>query len=412
MIRLNNKSVVFVILFLTTSVLAFAQKLNLNQTLEKAIQNNYAIKAAELFYESARLEEKTIIAFPKTNVNALIGQTNSIRFDENISIVQDIRNPASVKAEKMVASVRGNLVKQEAEINKREILFNIQRNWYECLYYLNLKKILSYEDSILTAFVKVADLKHRSGEGKLLEKNIAETKKQQLQQLMLQNEMNVNLSKLKIQQEIGLNADFEFVDTLTLLDYKSLTDSILFESHPMIQYIRNQINLSEAEAKNAKMEMLPDFSGGYFIQSLSGPQDVNGQTRSFNSVPVFQGVSIGINVPVFNLKAYKTKQEMFLIEKAANEKLAENALWNLNQKMNQNITTYNFLKQHLKFYNSSAIPNSEMIIKNASKSYQNGEIEYVEYLQALQSGIEIKKNHLHTINLVNQSVIELWYLTN
>ena len=55
---------------------------------------------------------------------------------------------------------------------KREILFNIRRNWYECLYYLNLKKILSYEDSILTAFVKVADLKHRSGEGKLLEKNI------------------------------------------------------------------------------------------------------------------------------------------------------------------------------------------------------------------------------------------------
>ncbi len=101
---------------------------------------------------------------------------------------------------------------------------------------------------------------------------------------------------------------------------------------------------------------------------------------------------------------------MFLIEKAANEKLAENALWKLNQELNQNITTYNFLKQHLKFYNASAIPNSEMIISNASKSYQNGEIEY-GVLTGLTIRYEIKKNHLHTFNMLNKSVLQFYYLT-
>ena len=64
----------------------------------------------------------------------------------------------------------------------------------------------------------------------------------------------------------------------------------------------------------------------------------------------------------------------------------------------------------LEYYEKSALPNADLIIKQADKGFKSGEIGYVEYLQAIKSALTIKTNYLQSLNGYNQSVVRLDYL--
>ena len=62
------------------------------------------------------------------------------------------------------------------------------------------------------------------------------------------------------------------------------------------------------------------------------------------------------------------------------------------------------------YYKDQAVPQAELIIGNAQKSFENGAIDYVEYFQNLNQGLELKFNYLNTLNGYNQAIINLEYL--
>jgi len=388
-------------------------KMSLPQALEKAYQNNQQLQANELEWKSAQVKEKSIVALPKTNVNALLGQMNTIRFDENISLSQDIPNPAYIRAQREAARQEAGLVKQQMAINKQELSYNLRQSWYQWLYLRTLKQVLTHEDSLLKSFATAAAAKFKAGETRLLEKTTAESRRQELLQNLVQVEMLMKVEQMKMQQYVGLPDAFEPVeDSLSQLRLEEGIDSAALASHPMLQYIRQEMAMSEANVKVAAAERLPDFTVGYFIQSLSGPQEINGVTHSFSSVPMFQGVSVGVNLPIFGGKAYKAKQELFVTQKAAQAKQSERVKWQLGQELQQILTQYVFWEQNLNYYLQTAVPNAEAIVSNASKAYRSGEIEYVEYLQALQTGLSIQKNYIEAIRNLNQTVLLVQYLLN
>lgn len=386
-------------------------KLSLPQALEKAYQNNRQLQANELEYKAAQVKQKSIVALPKTNVNALLGQMNSIRFDENISLSQDIPNPAYIRAQREAAGQEAGLVKQQMLINKQELSYNLRQSWYEWLYLRTLKQVLSREDSLLQSFATAAAAKFKAGESRLLEKTTAESRRQELLQNLVQVDMLMKVEQMKMQQYMGLPEAFEpQEDSLSQLRLEEGLDISALSNHPMLQYVRQEMALSEANMKVAAAERLPDFSAGYFVQSLSGPQEINGATRNFSAVPMFQGVSIGINLPIFGGKAYKAKQELFATQKSAQAKQSENIEWQLQQQLQQASTQYVFWEQNLNYYRQTALPNAEAIIANASKAYRSGEIEYVEYLQALQTGLGIQKSYIEAVNNLNQTLLRIGYL--
>jgi cobalt-zinc-cadmium resistance protein CzcA len=385
-------------------------RLSLDQALEKAYQNNQLLQANELEWKSAQLKQKSIVALPKTNVNVLMGQMNTIRFDENISLSQDIPNPAYIRAQREAAGQEAVLLKQQIAINKLELGYNLRQSWYQWIYLKELKGVLIREDSLLQSFAQAAAAKYKAGESRLLEKTSAESRRQQLLQSIVQIDMLLQVEQMKMQQYIGLAEPIEPEMTqLSALQFDN-SDKEALSKNPMLQYIKQQMAISDANVKVAQTERLPDFNAGYFIQSLGGPQEINGTVRNFNAIPQFQGVSLGINLPIFGGKAYKAKQEVFEIQKSAEAKQSENVQWQLQQQLEQTLSQYSFWLQNLEYYKNTAVPNGESIIQNATKSYRSGEIEYVEYLQALQTGLEIRKGYLEAINNLNQTVLRMEYL--
>lgn len=87
----------------------------------------------------------------------------------------------------------------------------------------------------------------------------------------------------------------------------------------------------------------------------------------------------------------------------------EMQLVNQHEQQLQQLNTFQSL---MDFYKGTALPNADLISKNAEKAYLNGDISYVEYVQGLETALEIRTNYINAVNNFNQTVINLQFLAN
>jgi cobalt-zinc-cadmium resistance protein CzcA len=172
-----------------------------------------------------------------------------------------------------------------------------------------------------------------------------------------------------------------------------------------------EIEVAQASADVTKGEMKPEFSVGYFIHSIKGAQTINGREIVFDGLPRFQAINFGLSLPVF-AGSYKSRI------KAADQKVlqlnAEADQYNRNFEAEVAALKQRYFSHqaYLSFFQSESIPNGEMIASNAIRSYESGDIGYVEYTQALETQFEIEQAYLEAIRMNNQLVIQLQFLLN
>jgi cobalt-zinc-cadmium resistance protein CzcA len=387
--------------------------ITLPQALELAYKNNQLLQANAYDVQAQQLLKNASTILPKASFKAQLGQNNSRRFDENLSISQDIPNPALFKARRNLAGQHMALSQQRLNITRQELTHEIRQCWHQSLYLLALEQVLVREDSLLGQFVRAASLKFKTGESALLEKTTAETRQQHLQQDIQETRMLLNTEKLKLQQWLNLPMGFSIAETsLPTLVLTEVLDSNLVQGNPLLLLAQQQIALAEAERQVANAERLPDFSAGYFIQSLAGPQEVDGVVKNYNAVPRFQGVQLGVSVPIFGAKGYRAKSEAAEVQVLAQQRQGEYLRSQLQSELRQYAAQYVFWKNNVAYHQDTALPNAKSIVVNASRAYQIGEIGYVEYAQALQTHLEIQRAYLEAVNNLNQTIISIQFLIN
>lgn len=154
---------------------------------------------------------------------------------------------------------------------------------------------------------------------------------------------------------------------------------------------------------------MPDFSVGYFNISMVGNYNINGVNTYLDKGYRFQGVQATVSIPIFvkdDLANAKAKQ----IDKQIAETQANNYQVYLKSQFERVVQDYYKYKSLLDYYENTALVQSDLMIENATKSYKNGDINYLEYIQVMNNSISIKNNYLNLLNNYNQSVIAIEYL--
>jgi heavy metal efflux system protein len=412
-----NASILIVLMLFNNKINAQTiNNLSLNEAIELAIKNNQLLQANNLDIQTAQILRGGILTLPKTNISANLGQINSRRFDENFSIAQDIPNPNLIKAKRALATQNIGISQQKLAINKQELIYTIKQSWYQVAYLQALSQVFQREDSLLQQFVRGATLKFKTGESGILEKTIAENKQQQLRQNSLEINHLITIEKLKLNQLMNNSNDFLIAETRFLpIDFNESAPSVSSEkmgNNPLLLYAKQQLALIEAERNVVKADALPDFKVGYFIQSIAGLQEVNGQVKTYNFIPQFQGIQLGVNVPLFGKSAYKAKNDAVNAQFLTQQKQNEHLQTQLQGQLKQYIEQYSFAKNNAAYYEKTALPNVQFIVKNATKAYQSGDIGYVEYAQALQTNLESQKAYLEAINNLNKAVLAIQFIIN
>ena len=76
-------------------------------------------------------------------------------------------------------------------------------------------------------------------------------------------------------------------------------DTAKYKNNPVLSFFKQQIQVEHNKYELEKAKMLPEFSLGYFNQSLIGTQTVDGTAQFFGANKRFTGFNIGIAVPLW-----------------------------------------------------------------------------------------------------------------
>ena len=409
-----NTKVITVILLSLSGIVANAQlpqKMDLPKAIELGLKNNQSIQASQLENKMQEQLSGTVYELPKTEINGQFGQMNSKKQDKNLSVSQSF-SPFQFGAKKKLQTASTASSQLKVGVTKQEIIFNIRQSWNLLLYHNELNKVLNKQNVLMKRFVQAADLKFKTGEIGSLEKVTATARQQELEQQVKQNTTMLNVEKSKLNVFINSTADFTVADTsFVALPSIMVLDSAQIKQNPNVQLALQEVQVAEASRKVEKSALWPDLSAGYFIQSLTGNQEFDGQTRYYDGSLRFQGFSVGVTIPLFaggnasRIKASKTNIEV-------QQKNADYLHQQLKSQYQQQIEQLNMYQSLLDYYKNTALPNANIITNNATKSYLNGDIAYVEYVQGLETALTIRINYINAINKYNETVINLQFLVN
>jgi len=117
-------------------------------------------------------------------------------------------------------------------------------------------------------------------------------------------------------------------------------------------------------------------------------------------------VQVGINVPIFT-KAQQARISASKINEEVINQQYQYAENQLQSQLNSLKIQFDKADKSLNYYKNSAIPQADLIAKTAAKSYQAGEIEYVEFVQNITQAWQIKERHLAELQNFNQIIINI-----
>lgn len=389
------------------------KSISVDDAITTAMKNNLEIQSQQFNVQSSTTLKKSVFELPKTNVNFQFGQYNSINQDKAFQVSQSIPFPTyfSAKSGLYKAELLSSELQQQATAN--EIKAQVQYWFYQLQYLQTTKKQLQSLDSLYNDFVSAAALRYKTGETNLLEKTTAETKRGQLSQLLKQNETDFATAYNSLKTLMNTSEDFTITvnENWQPLILSSSFDTTLIANNPTLKVLYQQSVIAEQNKKLETASTLPDFNVGYFNQSLIGVQSINGADVNFDGSKRFQGFNVGISIPItFFSNASKIKsldyKQQALQKEADNGKLIlQTQLQNAFQQYSQNLSQYNY-------YKTTALPNAKIIISTAKVGFKSGDIGYIEYLQALQTATDVQLNYLQSINLINQSIVNINFLIN
>lgn len=385
----------------------------LEQALDLALKNNLQLQSSQLLVQSSHSLKKSSFELPETEINFQYGQYNSFQKDNGFNIQQTIPFPAyyTAKSNLYRAELTGSQYKQE--VIKNEITAQVKSLYNTYAYLTQYRKALQSLDSIYGNFVNAATLRYTTGETNLLEKTTAETKLGQLKIQLQQNESDLTTTYNLLKVLLNTTDEFsiEVPQAYTPLALTTDIDTSQLSNNPSIKLLYQNALIAGQNKRVETAQTLPDFKIGYMNQSIIGLQNVNGTDVYFDNSKRFTGFNVGVTVPLTffsNISKVKSlnMQSQSLQKEADHEKLIlQSQLQNALLQYKQQLSKYNY-------YQSVALPNAQTIIQTATIGFKNGEIDYMDYVQALQTATDLNLNALQAINDLNQTVININFIIN
>lgn len=370
--------------------------ISIDDAVKIAMENNPTIKGAQLEIEKQQNLKKSAFDLDKTAISYTKGQLNGLQQDYNVSISQDFKFPTLYGTQAKLQADKIKLSETNLNVEKNKLESAVRAAYLELWFVKNKANLIANLEKEYENFALIAEKKYALGETNLIEKIAAEGKKEGVRLLKSNVELDIKSVTKQLQSLMNSDASFEIANkNLEKIPFEAIAEEN--SDNPMLLSLQNEIAVKEREHKLENAKFLPDLSAGYFNQQIEGVKN-------------FSGFEVGIKIPLF-FRAQQGKSQ-------AAKKDAEIATLNyqqskldLNALLKTKLNEYDKQKAALAYYNSTGILLADKLFSSAIKAYKEGEIGYVEYMALLEQSMEIRSNYLNALNLYNQTVNEINYLT-
>ena len=389
----NNALLILLILGLgLTRVQAQTPKLSLNQCVAEALQKNSLIRSGGLEIQTADALIATGRELPKGTLDFQYGKTQTY-FSQDYTIManQSIPWPTLLKAQVKALSSQKMLAEKRLAMTKSLVAASVKWYYYQLLVQQKQATFLKQQDSLYVQMRRAASLKYKEGETGKLEFVAAEARLREFQQKQAALSLDIKATYAQLSYWTNHPTPFEIQGdeaiTMNLQKGKDIA------SMPAIQLFDEQIQHGKLLTDVERHKLMPDIRVGAVTQSIE-----NNTGQNF--------IQAGISIPIF-AKAQKARikaaesNELYL----ASQK--EQGIAQLSAELS---SQFALLEKHLNginYYQQTGLAQAAWLELTALKSYQQGEIEYVEMLQNTQQAWQIREQYLQEVLAYNQSIVQI-----
>ncbi|TVQ06939.1 MAG: TolC family protein [Bacteroidetes bacterium] len=390
------KRFAFILVFLLAlSSIVLAQSNTIDNVLEEIEKNNTGLAAYQKQQEAQSLAHKTGIYpdNPEFEYAWFSGSPSTLGNKTGISVRQHFSFPTTYFHKNRIAHARNDQLQLEYEKHRSDLLLEARFICLELVYYNAMSTLL---DQRLQHAQRIADAYSRmleTGETNIIEHNKARLN---LLDLQKQDERISIEKKALLQQLTALNGGIEI--SFSDANFEPVTISGEFDNwyaqaeknNPVLQNIKQEIEINRKEEKLQRASNLPGFNVGYVSELLTHEK--------------FRGFAIGISIPLWENK--NTLQHA---------KARTSAMQSVEH--DQQLQYYNFLKtQHSR---ATSLQESAMEYRNLVQTIDNtellatawteGEISLTGYLlelsylyQSMDKILEMELELHQTLAVMNQ----------
>ncbi|KPQ14128.1 MAG: RND-type heavy metal efflux pump permease component CzcA [Algoriphagus marincola HL-49] len=374
------------------------EKLGLEEALSIAISQNIDLQASRKMLERSESQVGTGWNIEKTQI--------SYGWDENDIAENGVYNRVWRVQQQLefpsVYSARSAVLKAELErsqseylLHERQVKKEVSTAYLKSFYARERIYNLVYLDSIYGQFAKASARRFELGESNLLEKLTAESKEQELSIRLNAARRDYESSLIELGRLLYLDDSLVLADEEPLLGLDQ-NDEI---SHPLTMMLEAEIRKADFQVKEARRSFLPELSMEVFNGSNPG---INAQN--------YPGFQAGVSIPLFfgsnksKLNAASFFQEEIQLQSQAVTQSLNARSEQLKNEISKNRST-------LDYYEEEGLSLAEQLEIQATRSFQEGEIDFLQLVQLLENSRNIRLQYLQSKLDYQLAKLELIYLT-
>jgi heavy metal efflux system protein len=399
--ELKNIALLAFLIFMISIGSSYSQRLSIDEVVRIAIENNQEIKSAKLNIEKEEAVKLKSFNIPRPELfMEYEGIKGSLKNFESrkIGIAQEFEFPTSYFLRADVQGSQVNIAKQELNKRAYNIKYEVQNAYLRLLLSYKLLEIAKENLRIYNDFLFVAEKKYDAGSTSNLEVLGAKVNKIKFENQVKNFESEISVAKSELRKLMGVAYfDIEPTDELNFKELVLLKDEIMraaLINNPDLKIINYQKEKFSNKISLSRSELLPNLSLKYFRQKIGNDGD-------------FWGVEFGVGIPLWfwweptgNIKEANYELEIAVSNEVSTKKSIEN-------DVNQTFEEYENSLRQTRFFNDEALREVNEVLRQAKISYEEGAIDYVEYLQALQIVYETRTQYLNAVYNYNKSIIKL-----
>lgn len=406
--KIITRASIILLLFFVSQSTSAQQSITLKAAIDTALKNNLMVKNEILNTEYQRRLTAAAVNIPQTSISGEYGQINSFYKDTKFGITQSINFPTVYTKQKALQNAYYKNSLLNVTLKEMELKRQVSQTFYSIIYLQQKRNILRQTDSIYNGFLEKTNLRFSKGESNVLEKATAESQKGQIT-IQLQQVLQ-DLEIMQLQLQILLNTTVAYIPKAdnSKINYAETYDTISLAKHPFILGLQQQKNISLVNTKLERSKLLPDLSVGYNNTSIQGTGSDN---KYYPPSARFHSVQLGLGIPLFFGSQKAKINSAKTLEMIAENNYAYGMQEFKNEYLNA-VKQYQMQLQTVMYFEKTALRNATTITETADKQFVNGDINYLEWTMLINNATTIKSGYIDAVNDLNQTIIQLNYLTN
>ena len=387
------------------------KSINLKQAIQMALDSNLSVRSSKYSVDVQKALKGASWDIPKTSIDGQYGQFNSYSKDNSFTVSQSFAFPTVYINQNKLAKANVKSSEWQLKTSQLEIATQVKQIYWQLAYLYSKQKLFAYQDSLYTGFQKAAELRAKTGETNQLEMISARSQSLEIKNQLQQINADLVIYNQKLQTILNVGTTLYPADTvLHRIDYLPAADKSVLAANPSVSYINQQVEVARLEKKVESSRILPDLSIGYFSQTMQGTQEINGVPRVFGTGNRFTGIQAGIAVPLW-FAPYSAKAKAAKFKEKVAQTNAEYYSKSLSGSYRSLMLEFSKNSNSVDYYEKQAIPEANLIIEQATKSYKAGALDYLDYILSLSRALSIKQSYLDAQNDYNQTIISIDFIT-